>query len=58
MLVQGRPRAGAVKDIGLVDLGARLAVEDCTMLRELLEAISGLTWTSYSRRLRVCHAAS
>lgn len=35
-IVRGRPSFGAVKDNGVVDLGARMA--GCTTLRQLLEA--------------------
>jgi 2-keto-4-pentenoate hydratase/2-oxohepta-3-ene-1,7-dioic acid hydratase in catechol pathway len=37
-VVHGRPGYGAVKDNGVVDLGARLAAEGCATLRQLLEA--------------------
>src|SRR5262245_58112215 len=37
-VVEGCPSYGAVKDNGIVDLGARLASEGCATLRRLLEA--------------------
>jgi len=37
-VVDGRPSYGALKDNGIVDLGARFTTEGCTTLRQLLEA--------------------
>ena len=37
-VAEGRPSFGAVKDNGVVDLGARLGSEGCATLRQLLEA--------------------
>src|SRR5512147_952421 len=37
-VVDGRPSYGALKDHGVVDLGARFTIEGCTTLRQLLEA--------------------
>jgi 2-keto-4-pentenoate hydratase/2-oxohepta-3-ene-1,7-dioic acid hydratase in catechol pathway len=37
-IAEGRPGYGAVKDNGVVDLGARLGREGCATLRQLLEA--------------------
>ncbi|MBR0828696.1 fumarylacetoacetate hydrolase family protein [Bradyrhizobium manausense] len=37
-VVDGRPSFGAVKDNGVVDLGARLRLEGCATLRQFLEA--------------------
>jgi len=36
--VEGRPSYGAVKDNGVVDLGARFAADGCMTLRQLLDA--------------------
>ena len=37
-VVDGRSSYGALKDNGVIDLGARFAIEGCTTLRQLLEA--------------------
>ena len=37
-VIEGRSSYGAVKDNGVVDLGARLAAQGCATLRQLLEA--------------------
>ena len=37
-VIEGRSSYGAVKDNGVVDLGARLAADGCATLRQLLEA--------------------